>query len=119
MEAAGISAVLHVLEDGEKAVQFFEDADRDPNAACPDVVILDLNLPRFKGSDVLRRMRASARCASVPVIVVTSSDAVRDRAELAELGANEYFTKPSEYLEYMKLGGRVRALLNIAAPSQP
>jgi DNA-binding response OmpR family regulator len=113
MEKAGIPAVIHVVDDGEKAVRFFENADIDSTAPCPDLVILDLNLPRFKGSEVLRRLRASARCANVAVLVVTSSDSSDDREQMKNLGANGYLRKSSELSEYMKLGELARALLKL------
>jgi CheY-like chemotaxis protein len=113
LEKAGVPAVTDVVDDGEKAVRLFENADLDPAAPCPDLVILDLNLPRFKGSEVLRRLRASARCATVPVLVVTSSDSSDDREQMKKLGANGYFRKPSELSEYMKLGQVARGLLKL------
>jgi DNA-binding response OmpR family regulator len=111
MDAAGVTAGFHVADDGEKAVRFLESAAENPEAPCPDLVILDLNLPGYKGSEVLRRLRTSARCADTPVIVVTSSDFSGDREEMGRLGANDYFRKPSQFSEYMKLGPRVLALL--------
>jgi CheY-like chemotaxis protein len=113
MEKAGVPAVIQVVDDGEKAIRFFENVDLDAAAPCPDLVILDLNLPRFKGSEVLRRLRASARCADVPVLVVTSSDSSDDREQMNKLGANGYFRKPSELSEYMKLGQVTRGLLKL------
>jgi DNA-binding response OmpR family regulator len=111
IERARIDAVFHVVDDGEKAIRFFEQADGDPQSPCPDLIILDLNLPRFKGSEVLRRLRASARCADTPVLVVTSSDSAHDRQQMHEFGANGYFRKPSDFSEYMKLGEIARGLL--------
>jgi len=113
MERSGVPAEIRVVGDGEEAVRLFENADLDPAASCPDLVILDLNLPRFKGSEVLRRLRASARCATVPVLVVTSSDSSDDREQMKKLGANGYFRKPSELSEYMKLGQVARGLLKL------
>ena len=113
MERSGVPAEIRVVGDGEEALRLFENADLDPAASCPDLVILDLNLPRFKGSEVLRRLRASARCATVPVLVVTSSDSSDDREQMKKLGANGYFRKPSELSEYMKLGQVARGLLKL------
>jgi DNA-binding response OmpR family regulator len=113
MDLAGVRAVFHVVADGEQAIRFFENAAEDPDAPCPDLVILDLNLPRHKGSEVLMRMRASARCADAPVLIVTSSDSFKDREEMARLGATDYFRKPSQFAEFMKLGNRVRFILGL------
>jgi chemotaxis family two-component system response regulator Rcp1 len=77
-------------------------------------------MPRYKGGEILRRLRASARCRNALVLVVTSSDAQRDREEMDSLGANGYFRKPSEFEEFMRLGQQVWELLAIGDdPSAP
>lgn len=73
-------------------------------AACPQVILLDLNLPKGNGLTLLQMFRSSPRFQSVPVIVVSSSSAARDRARAAELGAAHYFRKPIDLEEFMKLG---------------
>jgi CheY-like chemotaxis protein len=95
---------LHVVVDGEEAIAFIERAERDPRAPCPDMVLLDLNLPKRSGSDVLQRIRRSERCKHVPIVILTSSDSPRDRSEASRLGATRYFRKPTDYDEYMKVG---------------
>jgi two-component system response regulator len=107
-----IDAQIHVADDGEKTVRFFEQADADPAAPCPDLVLLDINLPRYKGGDILRKLRASARCKDALVLIVTSSDSQRDREDMEAFGADGYFRKPSEFSEFLKLGPLVRDLLN-------
>jgi len=102
---------LHILEDGEQATGFIARIESDENAACPRLFLLDLNLPRTSGFEVLSRIRQSERCASVPVLVVTSSDAEKDRAESAALGATAYFRKPSGYEAFLKLGEIIHELL--------
>jgi len=111
LKQSGIEANFHIAEDGEKVIRFFERADADPAAPCPDLLLLDINLPRFKGGDILRKLRTSSRCKEILVLVVTSSDSTRDRAEMDALGANGYFRKPSAFSEFMALGEIVRDLL--------
>jgi len=111
LKHGGTESEIVVARDGEKAIEFVEAADADPSAPCPQVILLDLNLPRTSGTEVLRRVRKSSRCADVPVIIVTSSDAPSDRAETASLGANRYFLKPQNLDEYLKLGSVVREVL--------
>jgi chemotaxis family two-component system response regulator Rcp1 len=111
LSAARVDADIRVLSDGEKAIRHFAQLDDDPSAACPDIVILDINLPIRKGREVLLQIRQSHRCAKTPVLVVTSSDSARDREEMGTLEVKEYFRKPSGYDEFMKLGGIVRRLL--------
>jgi len=116
----GIRAELQEVDDGEKAIRFFESADADPEAPCPDLILLDINMPRYKGGEILRRLRASSRCGKSLVLVVTSSDSERDREEMDSLGANGYFRKPSEFAEFMKLGQLVKELLALGEkPSGP
>jgi CheY-like chemotaxis protein len=111
LKKSGIEAQIHIADDGEKAVRFFERAEADAIAPCPDIVLLDINMPRYKGAEILRRLRASPRCKDALVLVVTSSDSSRDRTEMDALGANGYFRKPSDFSEFMTLGPIVRDLL--------
>ena len=101
---------VHIAPDGEAAVEFVERAEKDPNAPFPDVLLLDLNLPKVDGFEVLRRIRASSRVKNIPVIIVTSSDSPADRGEAAGLGAG-YFRKPVSYSEFMKIGALLREFL--------
>jgi DNA-binding response OmpR family regulator len=111
---ARVDADLYIVHDGEKAVRFFEQVDRDPATPPPDLVILDINLPKRPGSEVLRQMRQSTRSAKALVVVVTSSDSERDRQVMTNLGAAAYFCKPSDYQKFMKLGELAKGLLEKA-----
>ena len=108
--AASLDAVLEVVHDGEAAVHYFENADNQ-QAACPDLVLLDLNIPKKDGAEVLRQMRDSRTCRDARVLVVTSSDSARDRQAVQALGSDGYFRKPSSFAEFLKLGTIVRNLL--------
>jgi CheY-like chemotaxis protein len=108
---AKVDAIIQVIHSGDTAILFFEEADSDERIVCPDLVILDINLPKKHGGEVLSYMRKSRKCAGVPVLVVTSSDSARDREEMAKQGANGYFKKPSDYESFMKLGQIVEGLL--------
>jgi DNA-binding response OmpR family regulator len=112
IKAANPNVVLQVLADGEKALQFLDQADRNEEIACPALTILDINLPKRDGRRVLQHIRSSRRFAAAIVLVVTSSDSEKDREVMAKLGVNGYFRKPSDYAEFMKLGEVVRELLN-------
>lgn len=112
IQTANPNVELEIVTDGEKAIRFFEKVDSDDNLACPALVILDINLPKKHGGQVLQQMRQTRRCSGALVLVVTSSDSARDRETMAKLGANGYFRKPSDYEHFMKLGGVVRELLN-------
>jgi CheY-like chemotaxis protein len=111
LKNAGLNFELNVLDDGEKAIDFIDELDRNGGAGCPHVVLLDLNLPKRSGDQILEHMRQSGRCRNVPVVVVTSSDSPRDKAEASRLGATRYFRKPSRLDEFMQLGPLVRELV--------
>ena len=111
VDTAKLPVTVQVVKDGEQAVQFFDKADADASIPCPALVLLDINLPKKQGGDVLKHMRQSRRCATALVIVVSSSDSWRDRQQMKSLGADEYFRKPSEYDAFMKLGEMVKTLL--------
>jgi DNA-binding response OmpR family regulator len=102
---------LTVVADGEEAMKFFRDADGDPTSRLPALVLLDLNLPKCSGHEILERIRRSARFPTMPVVIVTSSQAASDLVRMKQLGATAYFHKPVHFDEFMKLGAVVRSLL--------
>jgi two-component system response regulator len=88
---------IHVVRDGAEALEYLfcegAYAGRDPSGP-PQVVLLDLRLPKVSGLEVLRSVRADPRTRQQPVVVLTSSDMERDIAQAYELGANSFVTKP-------------------------
>ena len=111
IRSAKIHAQLHIVHDGDKAIEFIERAEADESVARPAIILLDLNLPRKSGMEVLRHVRNSRRCADALVIIVTSSDSENDRLETARLGASRYFRKPSSYEAFIRIGEIVRDML--------
>jgi CheY-like chemotaxis protein len=104
IQTYGLSLQVHVCSDGEEALRYIDQAESDPTVACPFLLLLDLNLPKKSGSEVLERVRNARRWSAIPVVVVTSSDSLEDRQQAAELGANHYFRKPASYREFLKIG---------------
>jgi len=111
IETAHVDADVRVVRDGLQATQFFDDADADENALCLDLVLLDMNLPKKSGDEVLRHLRGSLRCREAKVLIVSSSDEARDRAAVAGFAVVGYFKKPANYTDFMKLGPVVNGLL--------
>jgi len=111
IEKEKLKAELQVVGDGEAATRYFDQLDADASLPCPDLVLLDINLPRKNGADVLAHMRQSGRCRKTPVMVVSTSGSARDRQRMMSLGADRYFQKPSEYDQFLKLGGEIREML--------
>src|SRR6476619_3769021 len=74
---------LYIVTDGEAALNFVSRMGTSPETPCPDVMLLDLNLPKVDGPTILQEFRKHPECEDTPVIVVTSSDAQRDRTTVA------------------------------------
>ena len=85
---------LHVVSDGDEALEFLYRRGEYADATRPDLILLDLNLPRKNGEDVLEELKADPELRSIPVIVLTSSRAEEDVIRSYELHANAYLTKP-------------------------
>jgi CheY-like chemotaxis protein len=109
--AAQIDAAVAVVHDGHQAVEFINMLEAGRGLVSPDLVLLDLNLPKKDGIEVLRHMRNCSSCKNLRVVVVTSSDSARDREAADALGFNGYFRKPSVYAEFMKLGHMIKEVL--------
>ena len=99
--------------DGEQVLMALQLASLEPES-LPDLVVLDLNLPKVGGMDVLRLTRQDQFLKKVRVIVLTSSEAPHDRAQATELGADRFITKPAELHAYLAaVGETVRELLGM------
>jgi DNA-binding response OmpR family regulator len=104
LEEHGFSGRLTVANDGETAIRLIQSLDEEALANCPDLVIVDLSLPRKSGREVLETMRRCKKCSHIPVVILSSSDAVQDRADAVRLGASRYIRKPSRLEEFLGLG---------------
>jgi len=102
---------LSVIEDGEKAMTFIEQRDKNPQES-PNLILLDLNLPRVHGRDVLLKLKGSAELCRIPVIVLTTSARQEDVDFCYEAGANAYIKKAIGFKEYQET---VRRLIDFWA----
>ena len=124
------SQILHemvVARDGQEALDYLfgEGAftGRDTQLV-PAVVLLDLNLPKLNGLEVLGRMRADERTRRVPVVILTSSKEEQDRMQSYNLGANSFVRKPVNFAEFLDAAHRLGVYwldvnVNAAPPSLP
>ena len=109
LKQADLDCDLTVIEDGGDALEFVR---REASAdARPDLAILDLNLPRRDGMEVLNGMRSNPVFSDVPVAVLSSSSLPRERARGEALRVRRYIQKPADLDEFLKIGGEVKALL--------
>ncbi|MDQ6751382.1 MAG: response regulator [Actinomycetota bacterium] len=102
---AKIANDLHVVNDGEQAMDFLRSTD----APRPDVMMLDLNLPRKDGREVLAELKGDPELRRIPVIVLTTSSADQDVLRSYDLNANCYITKPIDLDEFISV---VRSIEN-------
>jgi two-component system, response regulator len=95
---------LTVVRDGEQALEYLfctgPFAERNPNE-MPEVILLDLKLPKVGGHEVLRRIRADSRTKRVPVVILTSSTEDRDILSCYDLGANSFVRKPVDFTQFL------------------
>jgi len=101
-EEGKIHNELHVVKDGVAALDFLYQRGEYADAPRPDVVLLDLNLPRKNGDEVLAAIRDDPDLERLPVVVLTSSDAQEDVVRSYELQANAYLTKPVDPAEFIE-----------------
>lgn len=113
LEEHGVQGELLVISDGDWAIRFIRALETQPRE-CPDLVIVDLNLPKRPGREVLEVMRQSEKCRDVSVVVLSSSDAPQDQADAFRLGATKYIRKPLRLDEFLKLGATFREILESA-----
>jgi len=93
---------LHVATDGEAALAFLHDVEYG-KAPRPDLVLLDLNLPKVNGREVLEKIKSNEALASIPVVILTTSKADEDVMRAYELHANSFITKPVDWPQFMNV----------------
>jgi CheY-like chemotaxis protein len=117
LKESGIDLPLTVASDGKQALTFLGQEGDGAETPMPALILLDLNLPKHDGTEILERIRQDSTLASVPVIILTSSDSPKDRLTATELGATRYLRKPSSLNEFMAVGAVIKEVL--AASSEP
>jgi CheY-like chemotaxis protein len=110
----GIEFEIRELRDAEEADAYIGSPGATPSEPLPDVIILDLNLPKGNGLELLEKFKTYSQWKDIPVIVATSSDSPIDRARAAKLGAARYFQKPLDLESFLLLGEVVRDVLREA-----
>lgn len=94
---------LNVVNDGEEALAYLRREGQYTDAVRPNLIVLDLNLPGLSGLEILSAIRSDQRIKSIPVVILTTSDAHTDISRSYELGVNCYITKPVGLKEFVKI----------------
>jgi CheY-like chemotaxis protein len=94
---------LHIARDGEEAMAFLRREGRFATAPRPDLILLDLKLPKKDGREVLREIKADPDLKTIPVVVITSSKAEEDIVRSYQLHANCYVTKPVDLNQFLSV----------------
>jgi len=113
LEEHGVDLPLQVAADGSEVLRVIQEEESLAETRL-ELIILDLNLPRHDGIEILRRLREAERLARIPVVVLTSSDSPSDRMAASELGAACFLRKPSNLEQFLSLGAVFKALLGQA-----
>ena len=95
---------LYTVHDGEEAIEFLQHTGRyapPADAPLPGIILLDLNMPRMNGHEVLKIIKSDDKLHSIPVIILTTSDEEKDMLDSYESGANTFITKPVEFNKFL------------------
>jgi CheY-like chemotaxis protein len=107
--ANGVAHNLHHVEDGVEAMDFLRRRGEHADAVRPDIILLDLNLPRKDGREVLTEVKADECLKRIPVLVLTTSQAERDILDTYNLHANGYVMKPLDLDEFADVVDSIKA----------
>jgi len=109
LRKAHVRAKIDVVRDGQQAVDYLRRTGEFSNRqeGLPALVLLDINLPKLSGFDVLSRVRAEPDTRLLPVVMFTSSDEDRDRLRAYSTGANSFVSKPVEFAEFIASTGQL------------
>ena len=111
LRQAAVQCELQVLTDGGEGMALARHEGRYAQAPPPDLIVLDLNLPKHDGLEVLEALRADPGLAAVPVVVFSSFASAQDRARARNLGVVRFLSKPPDLDEFLQVGMVLRSVL--------
>jgi CheY-like chemotaxis protein len=111
LKRAKLDCELTVLDDGAEALALVRQQGKHAATPPPDLAILDLNVPKYDGVEILEAMRANPAFANVRVAVLSSSSSPRERATIEKFRVSRYITKPLDLEEFLKIGRILKELL--------
>jgi CheY-like chemotaxis protein len=115
LRRAGITNEIIKVDDGQKAVDFLfkQNTYRSDDHPVPILILLDLNMPVMDGYQVIKALKADERTRTIPIVVLTTTDAFQDVSRCYDLGCNVYITKPVEYGKFSEAIRNLGFFLNI------
>jgi len=121
LESSKVSNKLHVVSDGVEAMEFLRKQGKFAKVPRPDLILLDLNLPRKDGRQVLAEVKADPDLRIIPVVILTTSKEEEDILKTYDLHANCYITKPIDFNQFLKVIGAIEDfwLTIVKLPSGP
>jgi len=111
LENAELNFELLLLEDGAEALAFVRGEGKYAASQAPDLVVLDLNLPKSEGIEVLQAIRQSQRLANLPVVITSSSSSPHERAKAEQLLVERYIMKPPDLEDFLQIGKVLKQVL--------
>lgn len=112
LEKSGLKCELQVIGDGERAIELFQELDRDSRAPPISLLLLDMHVPKRSGEEILKMLRSTERNAQTPVVILSGSDAPEDHAVADKHAALHYFQKPSNLAGFLRLGEALHKLVH-------
>ena len=112
LKNAHLDCHLTVLEDGAEAWAFVRQQGKYADTEAPDLLVLDLNVPKYDGVEILEAMRANPAFDQVRVAVLSSSASQREREKLEQYRISRYITKPIDLEEFMQIGMSLKQILS-------
>lgn len=103
LKESRVANVVNVVQDGEEAMAYLRHADGFEEVPRPDIILLDLNLPKKDGREVLAELKSDANLRRIPVVILTTSEAEQDILRSYDLHANCYITKPVDLDDFMEV----------------
>jgi len=117
LKAHHVETELFIFHDGEDAMAFLTSAEE--NGPQPQLFVIDLNLPKVDGFQLLQRLRSSARFSHSVAIILTSSNNPDDRTESLRLGATRYIRKADSVTDFLEIGREIKSLLSHPSTGSP
>ncbi|HEU5054529.1 MAG TPA: response regulator [Hanamia sp.] len=108
LKEAKINNHINVVRDGEAAIQYLNKEGRYLNAETPDLILLDINLPKINGIEVLEELKDNENLKVIPVVMLTTSDSEKDVFESYKKHANCYITKPVNFENFMEVIQKIK-----------